>query len=402
MSESTVNFNFPLVDRDGMQIASSGLLGSVGFSEKYSGATVPDDPLVVAIRGVFRGEKVDSEQQCLIRSFLVAWLLDRNRKLGQVVAYAVELRQCTNFLSQIGFLDRTATTVGHLAIGIAGIALTWDLMFFEDATLGSIAGNVAAEAVLVGLSKSFEAEIDMRFGEPGTPVKRSKFDINPILVFLQCCHLANVIECVEAEKSLSTTLSSVLEQQIFSLFMLNSRQLEGLACSGTSEATAAVAAHAAIALGLKEINHRDRILNSLEKSISSTECNLRREEASETLKAVRKHGNLDITEIERQLSRQLASASTTEALDLAVVPLRASLQLMSFVAGSMETVTPGQYGRAFEALRNGCDAAKSAAESSPDVLANALNSGISAEAWTRQQFKKACGFLASDKNQTES
>ena len=397
MSESNIKFKFPLVDPSGVPITSQGILGSVGFAETYKGKTIPEDAVVAAIRALHKSnseETITDQQANLVRSFATQWLIHGDKKLSAVVAYSIEMQKSIHFLSQIGFLDRTATAVSQTAIGITGIVLTWDQMFSDATDFGSaFIGGLVMDVADLGLSTLFKSEIKERFGEPGRPVKRSDFDLKPILVFLQCCHFRSVIERIEGDEKLTATLEEILDHRIFSLFMLNSRQLEGLACSGSSEATAAVAAHAAIALGLSDLRNRETIFEKLEQRISAVENEDRRKEARSTLKAIEHHVSLKTSEIERQLSRQLMSSATTEALDLAVMPMRASMQLMSLVSGGMQSMTPGQYSQVFSLLKQGFDSAESAANASPDVLAAALKRGIGAEAWTRQQFDRALGFL---------
>lgn len=393
MNESEVGFKFPFVDVSGKPLVANGLMGSVGFSEKYSGTTRQDDSLIVALRAALSGQKVKAEQAELLRSFTAEWLIGRSQKLGCVVGYAVELDECISFLSQIGFLERTATGVGQVALGAAGLALTWDWAFSNEAILGGLILDAAVDAVVGGLSAAFEAEIDKRFGKPGSAVSRASFDIKPILTFLQCCHMRSVVRQIEADEPLLASIAKTLDMQIYSLFILNSRQLEGLACSGASEATAAVAAYAALALGLKDLSDLESLLTMLDRNLLTIECSVRQNEASNTLNAIRKHSQLNTDAIERQLNRQLVSAATTEALDLAVTPLRASLHLMSLVAGGMESIAPGHYGMAFAKVKEGCNAAGSAANSTPDVLAAAFEGGVSAEAWARQQFDNVRGFL---------
>ena len=393
MNESEVSFKFPFVDPAGTPRASGGMMGAIGFSEKYTGTTREDDALIVALRTALSGHKVDAEQSELLRSFTAEWLIERSRKLGSVVGYAVELDECISFLSQIGFLERTATGVGRVALGVASLALTWDWIVNDEAIAGALVAGTAVDGALSGLSLVFESKIDKRFGKPGSAMSRASFDVKPILIFLQCCHMRAVVKELEADERLLASIAKTLDTQIYSLFMLNSRQLEGLSCSGASEATAAVAAYAAIALGLKDLSDLESLLSMLDRNLSTIECSVRQNEASNTLTAIRNHSQLNTDAIQRQLNRQLVSAATTEALDLAVTPLRASLHLMGLVAGGMESIAPGHYGMAFAKVKEGCNAASSAANSTPDVLAAAFEGGISAEAWARQQFDNVCGFL---------
>jgi len=223
MSESRISFKFPLVDLKGTPIASDSLLGSVGFSQKYSGVTSDEDRLVRAVRSSLAGEKVDVEQAALLRSFMADWLTGRHRKLSDAVSYSVELRQCISFLSQVGFLDRTVTYAGHAALGVATLALTWDCFVSEGFGIESLSKVAPVEVAAIGLPLKFEAEINKRFGEPGSSVSRASFDLKPILMFLQCCHMRMVIDDVEGDESLIKSLTRILDWQTFSLFMLNSR-----------------------------------------------------------------------------------------------------------------------------------------------------------------------------------
>lgn len=400
MNDQKTRFKFSRVDALGAPISTSDLLGSVGFAEKFTGETTEDDSVIKAIRLAFYEEPLSEEQSDMLRSFATAWLINRKRKLVPAVAYAVELKESIRFLSQVGFLDRTALTARNVAAGIASMAFAWELMqYCHEASFGNL---VACEVASTVLPAAFWSEVDDRYGKPGSPVRRSDFDSDHILVFLQHCHMRLAMERVVADKTLVNSLFVALDHRIFSLFMLNSRQLEGLVCSGASEASAAVAAHAAIALGLADLRCKETIFKNLEVQVASLDCSQRKEEAAATLVAIRRHSELNTSAIERQLNRQLMSASTSEALDLVVNPLQASFQLMSLVAGGMESIVPGQYSKAFGLLKYGCESARTAATSTPDAFATALDSGITAESWTRQQFEKAFSVFRTEQNPSAS
>ena len=405
MNDQKTRFKFSRVDALGAPISTSGLLGSVGFAEKFTGETTDDDSVIGTLRLAlyetsFSQEPLSEQQTDVLRSFAAAWLINRNRKLGPAVAYAVELKESIGFLSQVGFLDRTALTARNVATGIASMAFAWELMQYCE--VEPFSAMVANEIAIAVLPAAFWSEVENRFGQPGSPVRRSDFDSNHILVFLQHCHMRMAIERVDADKALIESLFAALDHRIFSLFMLNSRQLEGLVCSGASEASAAVAAHAAIALGLAHVRCKETIFENLESQIASLDDKPRKEESIATLTAIRKHLKLNTTAIERQLNRQLLSASSSEALDLVVHPVQVSLQLMSLVAGGMESIVPGQYSKAFGILKYGCDSARTAATSTPDAFASALDSGITAESWTRQQFEKVFSVFKTEQNPSAS
>ena len=122
-------FKFNLVNAAGSPISRQDLWGQVGFSESYSGKLTDADPFVVAIRKSISGEKTDSADRDLVRSFLFGWLA-RQKKLSRVAIYALPLPKSVRMLEQVGFLDRTVSYVAggaaSIALSIALLDLTWD------------------------------------------------------------------------------------------------------------------------------------------------------------------------------------------------------------------------------------------------------------------------------------
>ena len=153
MKVQKTKFKFPRVDTFGDPILQNGMLGSAGFTEKFTGETAEDDSVVATLRLALSNKPLADEDALLLRSFASAWLIKRQRNLGNAVSYAVELRESIGFLSQVGFLDRTALTTRNVAAGIAGIALTWELLQFCDEP--SFGGLIASELAIAVLPDTF-------------------------------------------------------------------------------------------------------------------------------------------------------------------------------------------------------------------------------------------------------
>ena len=119
------SFNFPLIDLDGVTQPAQGLLGTFGFSETYRGSVVEEDEFIIALRAENRTER----QSQLIQSFAFAWLTRRSKKLGDVIAQAIQLPPSIHYISRIGMLDRTTETIFGGATVVAG--LTGGYLFLD-------------------------------------------------------------------------------------------------------------------------------------------------------------------------------------------------------------------------------------------------------------------------------
>jgi hypothetical protein len=263
-------------------------------------------------------------------------------------------------------------------------------------TVNFIASQVASEAALLAIPERVFFKIDNTFGKPGEPLPRSRFSSEPIESMLRLCKFRSLIDHCRCDDNLHHYAVSKLDSRIAALFIANSRQIEGLALNGASEASAAVAATAAISLGLSSLPESNEILKSLQKSISMIDCEDRKHEATRTLSAILATMGDDLTSIERQLNRQLASATATEALDLLATPVELSFRLMGLVAGTMESAAPtGHFKTVFVTLKNGFQLAQKSADATPNLLASALDSGISVESWTRKTISNMWPFSKS-------
>lgn len=389
MTEDKMKFKIPLVDESGQRIKQDSVLGTVGFSESYRGIAADDDSLVAAIRKSLDGQKVSDAERCLIRSFISSFLDRKSPELWAVVNEAVELPRTIRFLEQVGFLERTATAVGtglaNVAIAVAMFDLAWEVgAAIGEETSAAAVSISAISATPLFLPAHVFAKMDSTFGKPGDPVSRSKFDAESVFALVRLCTMRSVVENLELEAAALERLMARLEQMSLALFLANSRQIEGLAIRGSSEASAAVAAHAALALGINGLPDIDLILQHWEQGIANLEDKLRAAEARTTLESVRAILGSDINAIEAQVSHLLASSSATEALDLAVVPLKVSFQLMGVVADALAKVSPdGHFKAAFEAANQGAEFARTTADSTPDALAKTIDFGVSVEVWAR-------------------
>lgn len=392
-------FKFQYVDAAGSPVSGEGLLGLVGFSKSYQGDLTDEDSFVVAIRKFLAGEKTSETDEMLIRSFLFSWLGGNQSHLSQAAVFAVPLPKSIRMLEQVGFLERTVGyvaggigLVGSIAVSLVLVDLSWDLIGCLDLPHAEtiFAGSLAMEAAgFLFIPQSIFDNIDKSFGEPGEPVKRSKFDASTTFDLIRLCQLHAAATSLDLPKETLNRLLYGLERQLFLLFLANSRQIEGLALGGRSEASAVVAAHAAIALGLNTLGSKDSVLESWEQGIKNLEDPARAEEAQKTIDSIRSVLENDIDQVERQISRALASASTTEAIDLAAAPVGAAFQLMGMIAGTMAKVAPeGHFRSVIETANKGLDYAQDATSATPDVVASAIDTGISAEAWVRKTVSR--------------
>lgn len=117
------------------------------------------------------------------------------------------------------------------------------------------------------------------------------------------------------------------------------------------------------------------------------------QELTYTVSSVRATLSDDFDAIDRQLNRQLASAATTEAIDLVSAPVEVSFQALAFAADTIGKCTPdGHFKMMFHSVRDGFSKAQNATSATPDALATAIEGGISAEAWARKKIKDLWPF----------
>ena len=224
-------FSFPLLSFDGKAKPAQGFFGAIGVSEKYQGTITEDDELIVAIRSKERSER----QTQLILSFTFAWLTGQQKRLGRVIAFAIELPPSVYFLSRIGMMDRTTDVIVGGTTVVAGVAGSflfldgvWDLLP-NDALGVSPAAWLAADFTLFAIPALLFGKVSEEFGEFGTPIARKDFNPEIVFNFLQLCHLHDFLSASRehACPELAQRLKQSLQQRIFGLFVSISRQSEG-------------------------------------------------------------------------------------------------------------------------------------------------------------------------------
>jgi len=381
------SFSFPLLSFAGETKPAQGFLGAIGVSEKYHGTISEEDELIVAIRSKERDER----QTQLVLSFTFAWLAGQQKRLGRVIAFAVELPPSVYFISRIGMMDRTTeAVVGGTALvaSVAGSFLfldgVWDLLAGEEQGISPAAWIAADLAVDIPLS-IFE-KVSEEFGEFGTPIARKDFNPEIVFNFLQLCHLHEFLyvnhkhSCPE----LVQRLQQKLQQRIFGLFVSISRQSEGLMMSGQSEALAALGGQTAIALGLQQIQSREEILQMIEVGTKSIKDEAAANQILATLASVRENMSIDTRQVQRELDRQLMSSMATEATDLAAQPVRLTLDLLEAMVGGLSHLAPDQASSKLVLLvKSGIAQTSTAVDATPDAISKMLQGGIATESWVR-------------------
>ena len=384
---SKESFNFPLLSFDGQENPTQGFLGAIGVSEKYRGINSAEDELIVAIRATERDER----QTQLVLSFTVAWLTGQQKRLGRVIAFAVELPPSVYFLSRVGMMDRTTDViVGGTAVvaGVAGGFLfldsAWELVSTEELGL-SPAALIAADLAF-GIPFLIFEKVNEEFGEFGTPIARKDFNPEIVFNFLQLCHLHDFLyvnhkhSCPE----LVQRLQQRLQQRIFGLFISISRQSEGLMMSGQSEALAALGGQTAIALGLQQIQSSEEVLRMIETGTKSIKDDAVAKQMLATLASVRENMSVDTRQVQRELDRQLMSSMATEATGLATEPVKLTLDLLGTMVGGLSYLAPDQTSsKLILLLKSGLVQTSTAVDATPDAISKMLQGGIATESWVR-------------------
>ena len=377
------SFSFPLIEFDGNKKPADGLLGSIGFSQKYRGVIDEDDELIVALRSSERDER----QTQLILSFAVSWLSGQEKKLGRVIAYAIELPPSIYFLSRIGMIDRTTDVIASGTMVVAGLTGSylfldgvWDLMP-DDCGINPAAW-MAADATLFLIPELIFGKVKEEFGEFGTPIARKDFNPEIVFNFLQLCHVHDVF--VADKKLASSHLMRRLQQRIFALFVSISRQSEGMMLSGESEALAALGGQTAIALGVHQTQSHAEILLMIANGIKSIENDKIAKQIEATLDSVRDNMSVDTGQVQRELDRQLASSMATEATGLAAQPVKLTLDLLGTMVGGLTYIAPDQTSsKLVSIVKSGIEQTSTAVEATPDAISKMLQGGIATESWVR-------------------
>ena len=380
------SFSFPLLSFDGKATPAQGFLGGIGVSEKYRGSITAEDELIVAIRS----PKRDERQTQLILSFTFAWLTGQQKRLGRVIAFAIELPPSVYFLSRIGMMDRTTEMiVGGTAVaaGVAGSFLfldgVWEMLPTEELGV-SPATWLAADFTLFAIPTLLFGKVSEEFGEFGTPIARKDFNPEVVFNFLQLCHLHDFLEAKHTCPQLAQRLKQSLQQRIFGLFVSISRQSEGLMMNGQSEALAALGGQTAIALGLQQIQSQEEILGMIETGTKSLKDDAVANQMLATLASVRENMSVDTRQVQRELDRQLMSSMATEATGLAAQPVKLTLDLLGAMVGGLSYIAPDQTSsKLVLLLKSGLSQTSTAVDATPDAISKMLQGSIATESWVR-------------------
>ena len=296
-------FRFPLVDITGKSLRDPSLWGSLGFREFYNGTLGDSDSLVQAIRNAHLGEPMPEGQCEVLRSFCLAWLTGYEKHLSVVIDYAIPVADSVQYITRIGFIDRT---VKKVAAGTAGIAasimfleMAWEsatVDFSELSVLESGSQLVHQIQMDIELERRLDdiyAALDRQLGKAGEPTQRAAFRPTIVFDFLKLCRFRSVLSQANFDAEVQAKLMAKLDMRIFALFLANSRQIEGLTICGASEATAAIVAHAALALGLHDDKGAADTIEQIELRIAlidgSESDSERRREATQTLESIKRN-----------------------------------------------------------------------------------------------------------------
>ena len=384
---SRESFSFPLLSFDGQATPTQGFLGAIGFSEKYRGTISEDDELIIAIRSEARDER----QTQLMLSFTFAWLTGQQKRLGRVIAFAVELPPSVYFLSRIGMMDRTTEVIvggtalaAEVAVSLLFLDGVWELLPTED--LGISPAALVATDLALGVPVLIFGKVSEEFGEFGTPIARKDFNPEIVFNFLQLCHLHDFLAVNHKHScpQLIQRLKQRLQQRIFGLFISISRQSEGLMMSGESEALAALGGQTAIALGLQQIQSREEILGAIETGTKSIKDDAAADQMMATLASVRENLSVDTRQVQRELDRQLLSSMATEATGLAAQPVKLTLDLLGAMVGGLSYIAPDQTSsKLVQLVKSGISQTSTAVDATPDAISKMLQGGIATESWVR-------------------
>ena len=382
MNEAPKAFKLPLISENGDSICSGGW-SLIQRGDRYRGTIEPQDRLIQCVQAADQSGKMTADDAALFRSFIwgMVHLQKSQSPLMDVFDLALPLSPSAAYIWRIGMFDRA----GHAVAGVAAVASSVALCI----GVLPVAPLVVGQAV--ELTASFLMAVDTQYGAPGVAVSRTKFDAESLLHMLRLLRMRHLTSQANLETDAAAELSQNLDSQIFRLFVVNSRQISGLALAGEAEASSAVVAHSLIALTLSHLPDGSEILDQLELKTQHLDSKQHREEMMATIQGARKTiSGQDVIEIERQLNRYLFSSSTAEAMDLAVQPVRLAFDLFGSVANGLGTVMGGGNaageGNLFKIVGKQLKNVSVAVDKSPDLASKALNSQFAVEAWTRKKL----------------
>ena len=396
MADNIKKFKVPLISSAGEPVIS-GTWSLVKGGEAYHGTIHPEDSLIQALQLVDQGEsetKLTDDQIEMFRSFLCAitQLKSPKTNLFEVFDLGLPLSRSADYIWRIGMFDRAA----HAVVGVAGVA-THLWLAIASFHITPIVGESMVGSLGIEIAASFLNDVDARLGVPGNAVNRSEFEAETLLHMLRLLRIRHLISVAKLDPSVEKQVSKILDSQILRLFIINSRQISGLALAGAAEASSAVVAHSLIALTLSNLSDGEEILSMLEINVNGLAQN-HREETLNTLNGIRETiSKQDIKAIERQLNRYLISSSTAEAVDLAVQPVRLAFDMFGSIANGLGSVvgggSPTGKGNLFQAVGQQLKTVSAAVDLTPDMAAQAINSQFAVESWTRNRIADLWGAV---------
>ena len=396
MADNIKKFKVPLISPAGEPVIS-GTWSLVKGGEAYHGTIHPEDSLIQVLQLMDRsesGKKLTDEQIELFRSFLCAitQVKSPQTNLFEVFDLGLPLSRSADYIWRIGMFDRAANAV----VGVAGVA-THLWLAIASFHITPIVGASMVSSLGIDVAASFLSDVDARLGDPGNAVGRSEFEAETLLHMLRLFRIRHLISVAKFDPSVEKQISKILDSQILRLFIINSRQISGLALAGAAEASSAVVAHSLIALTLSNSSDREEILSMLETNVSGLAQN-HRQETLDTLSGIRETiSKQDVQTIERQLNRYLISSSAAEAMDLAVQPVRLVFDMFGSISNGLGSVvgggSPTGKGNLFQTVGEQLKTVSSAVDLTPDMAAKALNSQFAVESWTRNQIADLWGVV---------
>ena len=396
MADNIKKFKVPLISPAGEPVIS-GTWSLVKGGETYHGTIHPEDSLIQALQLVDQSEsetKLTDDQIEMFRSFLCAitQLKSPKTNLFEVFDLGLPLSRSADYIWRIGMFDRAANAV----VGVAAVT-THLWLAIASFHITPIVGATMVGSLGIDIAESFLDDVDARLGVPGNAVNRSEFEAETLLHMLRLFRIRHLLSVTELDTDVEKQLSKILDSQILRLFIINSRQITGLALSGAAEASSAVVAHSLIALTLSNLPDSEEILSMLETNAGGLSQSHRKETLN-TLNGIRETiSKQDVQTIERQLNRYLISSSAAEAMDLAVQPVRLAFDMFGSIANGLGSVvgggSPAGTGNLFQAVGEQLKTVSAAVDLTPDMAAKALNSQFAVESWTRNRIADLWGAV---------
>ena len=396
MPDNIKKFKVPLISPAGEPVIS-GTWSLVKGGETYHGTIHPEDSLIQTLQLVNQSEsetKLTDDQIEMFRSFLCAITQLKSPKTNffEVFDLGLPLSRSADYIWRIGMFDRAANAV----VGVAAVT-THLWLAIASFHITPIVGATMVGSLGIDIAESFLDDVDARLGVPGNAVNRSEFEAETLLHMLRLFRIRHLLSVTELDTDVEKQLSKILDSQILRLFIINSRQITGLALSGAAEASSAVVAHSLIALTLSNLPDSEEILSMLETNAGGLSQSHRKETLN-TLNGIRETiSKQDVQTIERQLNRYLISSSAAEAMDLAVQPVRLAFDMFGSIANGLGSVvgggSPAGTGNLFQAVGEQLKTVSAAVDLTPDMAAKALNSQFAVESWTRNRIADLWGAV---------